>query len=169
MSIEADMFQPPSNAFHDRFHLARHHHKTYNGHRRRSFRQDDVDELVELRARQRTFDGAYVRAALGNLGYALIILQVFSVEFAKIGLIYVVLAVLLLLISFYRGRRSDHDFADIYRPVYTIVPNDPTSALAPVGPRLWGRPFRTSGDFVVLVGMVVTGLYLALFIFVMKL
>lgn len=55
---------------------------------------------MELRARQRTFDGAfvrgdrvrelmvrgagaYMRAALANFGYALIILKVFAPEFAK--------------------------------------------------------------------------------------
>ncbi|KAL8291505.1 hypothetical protein RQP46_002483 [Phenoliferia psychrophenolica] len=100
------------------------------GHRRKSFTDDDIDELVELRARQRTFDGAYIRAALGNFGYACIILKVFDAEFAK-GAI-------------------------------TTLP------LAP-GPRIWGRNFRTSGDVVVLVGVVVTGLYAGLFAVVLKL
>ena len=38
----------------------------------------DVNELVELRARQRTFHGAYSRTAIGALGYALTILRLFD-------------------------------------------------------------------------------------------
>lgn len=57
----------------------------FHNHRRGSFlaRDEDIDELVEIRARQRTFEGAYVRTALGNLGYSCLILRVFSTEFAK--------------------------------------------------------------------------------------
>ena len=36
---------------------------------------------VELRARQRTFDGAYGRSALSNLGYALTVLRLFDKRF----------------------------------------------------------------------------------------
>jgi hypothetical protein len=41
----------------------------------------DAAELVELRARQRTFGGAYSRTALGCLGYALTILKLFDRRF----------------------------------------------------------------------------------------
>ena len=51
------------------------------GHRRQSFQAADVNELVELRARQRTFHGAYIRTALGSLGYALTILRLFDPKF----------------------------------------------------------------------------------------
>ena len=37
---------------------------------------------VELRARQRTFDGAYTRGALANLGYSLTILRLFDKRFS---------------------------------------------------------------------------------------
>ncbi len=42
-----------------------------------------MSELVELRARQRTFHGAYSRSAMGNLGYALTILRLFDHRFYK--------------------------------------------------------------------------------------
>ena len=45
------------------------------GHRRQSFVAQDLNELVELRARQRTFHGAYSRTALGSLGYGITILR----------------------------------------------------------------------------------------------
>ncbi|BGP19772.1 hypothetical protein JCM10213_006434 [Rhodosporidiobolus nylandii] len=140
-------------------------HRTYYGHRRASWVvTDDADAVIELRARQRTFDGAYTRTALGNLGYALVVLKVFDPSFARIGLIYVILAILLLIIATFRRRRSDHDFADSYRPT--------TAAASPsqkASERLWGREFRTSGDTVVLIGVVCAGLYIALFVSIMRL
>lgn len=55
----------------------------YRGHRRQSFVAQDVNELVELRARQRTFHGAYNRTAIGALGYALTILRLFDRDFYR--------------------------------------------------------------------------------------
>ncbi|BGP51477.1 hypothetical protein JCM10450v2_007419 [Rhodotorula kratochvilovae] len=133
------------------------------GHRRKSWVVEDADELVELRARSRTFDGAYTRTALGNLGYALVVLKIFTAEFARIGLIYVILAVLVMLIAQLRRRRSDHDFADTHRP------SDPAQAAVQASQRIWGREFRTSGDVVVLLGVVCTALYVAIFVLVMQL
>ncbi|EGO28696.1 hypothetical protein SERLADRAFT_380699, partial [Serpula lacrymans var. lacrymans S7.9] len=43
----------------------------------------DINELVELRARHRTFDGAYRRTALANLGYSLTVLRLFDVRFYR--------------------------------------------------------------------------------------
>ena len=56
----------------------RAHLSPSRGHRADSYVAIDLNELVELRARQRTFDGAYGRTALGNLGYALTILKLFD-------------------------------------------------------------------------------------------
>ena len=53
------------------------------GHRRYSFVASDVNELQEIRARQRTFHGAYNRTALGTLGYAVVILRLFDSRFHK--------------------------------------------------------------------------------------
>ncbi|KAI0263665.1 hypothetical protein BGY98DRAFT_1092125 [Russula aff. rugulosa BPL654] len=55
----------------------------YHGHRRNSFICADVDELVELRAHQRTYNGAYVRTALGILGFALAVLRLFDRKFYR--------------------------------------------------------------------------------------
>ncbi|KAH9033059.1 hypothetical protein EDB84DRAFT_1588404 [Lactarius hengduanensis] len=69
--------------------------RRYRGHRAHSFISADVDQLVELRARQRTFNGAYTRTALGNLGYSLAVLRLFDRRFYHIGLLYAFLAVFL--------------------------------------------------------------------------
>lgn len=33
---------------------------------------------------------------------------------------------------------------------------------------MWGRNFKTSGDVVVLIGFVVTGLYIAMFVLILE-
>lgn len=38
---------------------------------------------VEIRARQRTFDGAYARGALADLGYGVTILRLFDKRFSQ--------------------------------------------------------------------------------------
>lgn len=53
------------------------------GHRAQSFTTIDLTELVEIRARQRTFEGAYARTALGNLGYSLTVLKLFDRRFYR--------------------------------------------------------------------------------------
>jgi hypothetical protein len=67
------------------FALVLEHHVAYlcSGHRRESFICADVDELVELRASQRTYNGAYVRTALGTLGYSLTVLRLFDRQFYR--------------------------------------------------------------------------------------
>lgn len=42
-------------------------------------------ELVEIRAAQRTFEGAYVRTSLGQFSFALVVLKIFTSEFYSIG------------------------------------------------------------------------------------
>ncbi|KAK9894853.1 hypothetical protein P389DRAFT_85436 [Cystobasidium minutum MCA 4210] len=137
-------------------HMSRH---TYHGHRRASFITKDIDELTELRARQRTFEGAYQRTALGMAVYACIILKIFSKPFAKIGIIYVVMAALLILISIARRRQSMHDFADQYQkgPDYR-----------PGGKRYWGREFKTVGNLVIFLCCAIGGLELAVLVVLMR-
>lgn len=60
------------------------------------------DELVDLRALQRTFDGAYTRTALAQLSYAILILRLFERDFYWCGLVYTLLAVQLVGVATYR-------------------------------------------------------------------
>jgi len=43
-------------------------------------------ELVEIRAAQRTFEGAYIRTSLSQFSFALIVLKIFTSEFYSIGM-----------------------------------------------------------------------------------
>ena len=42
-------------------------------------------ELVEIRAAQRTFEGAYIRTSLGQFSFSLVVLKIFTAEFYSIG------------------------------------------------------------------------------------
>ena len=54
---------------------------TYRGRRRDSYAPIDRAEMQELRARMRTYDQAYIRTALMNLGYSVVILKLFDRRF----------------------------------------------------------------------------------------
>ncbi|KAF5544078.1 hypothetical protein FMEXI_6714 [Fusarium mexicanum] len=92
------MFQPhPGDQFHLRLHRARSVVLT-------------TQELVEVRAAQRTFEGAYVRTALGQFSFALIILKVFTEEFYAIGALFAVYGVAVMLVAIYRRYEGQNQF-----------------------------------------------------------
>ena len=137
-----------------------------------------MNELIEIRARQRTFDGAYSRTALGNLSYALAVLRLFDRRFHRsehylhslshrlspaygslisdhtVGVLYAALAGFLFLAAFFRARHSRHDFADRHKEV---ISNRPvvTKTKGQEGARIFGRPFVTAGWIVVAVSAIV--------------
>jgi len=143
-------------------------HRRYRGHRAQSFVCADVNQLIELRASQRTYNGAYVRTALGNLGFSLTVLRLFDRRFYRIGILYAVLAFLLCVCAFLRARHSRHSLAD------TDDSDDTVNILAipTVGQehkQSFGRPFVTAGRIVALVACVVAGTEIALLVLVLQL
>ncbi|EPQ32204.1 uncharacterized protein PFL1_00401 [Pseudozyma flocculosa PF-1] len=64
------------------------------------------EDLVDYRAVQRTFDGAYARTALGQLCYAVVILRLFQEKFFYVGLAYSLFAVGFIPIAVYRYRNA---------------------------------------------------------------
>ncbi|KAH9957467.1 hypothetical protein BGW80DRAFT_1381391, partial [Lactifluus volemus] len=139
----------------------------YQGHRAHSYLVEDVDRLTELRASQRTYNGAYMRTALGNLGFSLTVLRLFDRLFYRIGIVYAVLAFLLCVCAFFRARYARYDIAD------TDDADDTLSSLAipTVGQehkQSFGRPFVTAGNIVALVAFVVAGTEIALFVLVLQ-
>lgn len=136
----------------------------YRGHRRQSYVASDINELVEIRARQRTFHGAYSRTALGSLGYALTILRLFDTRFRKIGLLFASLGALLLFISFTRARHSTHDFADRHE---ADAPHQGLSSVGQEGGRNYGRPFVTAGWIVIQVTVVVAAVEIGMLILIL--
>lgn len=153
--------------------------------------------MVELRARQRTFHGAYSRTALGNLGYALTIVRLFDHRFLHskstrsessprphylqtninasspsplVGLLFGVLAGMLFILAFLRARHSRHDFAD--RPTNGKSMEDYEPPVITVGQkrdRIFGRPFITAGWIVVAVTLAVLAAEVGLLVMVLRL
>ncbi|KIW68029.1 hypothetical protein PV04_04002 [Phialophora macrospora] len=78
-------------------------------HRARSVELTN-DELVEIRAAQRTFEGAYVRTALSQLSFSLVVLKIFTSEFYSIGALFAAYAFTLLLVSAYRRQQGNRQF-----------------------------------------------------------
>ncbi|KAI0046162.1 hypothetical protein FA95DRAFT_1583134 [Auriscalpium vulgare] len=156
--------------------------RRYRGHRAHSFVPADVAELVELRARERTFDGAYARTALTNMGYALAVLKLFDPRFYRIGIIYAALAVLLFLVAFFRARHSQHDLADRGRDEDAVseeeeeegdggAADDHPEGIASRGQegKILGRPFVTAGWIVVAVAGIVAATEVTLLVLLVQL
>ncbi|KAJ6554492.1 hypothetical protein B0H19DRAFT_148895 [Mycena capillaripes] len=145
----------------------------YRGHRANSFQATDLTELVELRARQRTFHGAYSRTALSNLGYSLTILRLFDPRFYRIGLLFAVLGASLYVMAFMRARHSRHDFADYDKPESSDTPSaqraqDVIRTKGQESTRIFGRPFITAGWIVIAVATIVAGVEIGLLVLVLK-
>jgi uncharacterized membrane protein YidH (DUF202 family) len=129
----------PSDHYHLRLHRARSVTLTPN-------------ELVEVRAAQRTFEGAYVRTAISQFSFALVVLKIFTAEFYSIGALFAVYGAGVLAVSLWRRHEGN-------KAVFCEVAED--------GVRR-GR-FKSSGNVVV----VLTGLsivaYGCLLLLVMRL
>ncbi|KAG2151007.1 uncharacterized protein EDB93DRAFT_1083769, partial [Suillus bovinus] len=138
----------------------------YRGHREESCRPIDVLELTELRARNRTFNGAYRRTAIAALGYALTTLRLFDSRFLRIGILYLVLSILLFTLGFIRDRNSRHDFSDGSKTSALYDQALPT--LGQEDRREYGRPFITAGRDVVAVGALVMIVEILLLVFVLQ-
>ncbi|KAG6889690.1 hypothetical protein C0995_015438 [Termitomyces sp. Mi166 len=140
-------------------------------HRADSFQAEDLNELVEIRARQRTFHGAYTRTAIGNLGSALTVLRLFDRRFYRIGILFAVLGTLLMILSFLRARHSDHDFDEKWKDP-KLREERHRAAIKTVGQegtRIFGRPFITAGWIVLAVACVVAVVEIGLLVLIIQL
>uniref|UniRef100_V5EA60 DUF202 domain-containing protein n=1 Tax=Kalmanozyma brasiliensis (strain GHG001) TaxID=1365824 RepID=V5EA60_KALBG len=63
-------------------------------------------DLLDYRAVQRTFDGAYARTALGQLCYATVILRLFQPKFFYVGLVYAILGMGFIPVAIFRYRMA---------------------------------------------------------------
>jgi hypothetical protein len=91
-------------------------------------------EIVEIRAAQRTFEGAYVRTALSQFSFALIVLKIFTAEFYSIGALFAAYGTAMLIISLYRRQQGNRQF-------FTEIGLDGLNR----------TKFRTSGNVVVVL------------------
>lgn len=107
---------------------------------------------MELRAAQRTFEGAYVRTALGQFSFALVVFKIFTAEFYAIGALFAVYGTLVLIASLFRRYQGNKQF-------FQEIGED----------GLNHKKFRTSGNMVVLLTTLSVALYVVLLVLTLRL
>lgn len=111
-----------------------------------------AQELVEIRAAQRTFEGAYIRTALGQFSFALVVLKIFTAEFYSIGALFATYGAGILVVSMYRRYEGNRQF------------------FSETGADGLGRKrFRTSGNAVVVLTALSIAAYSSLIVLTVKL
>ena len=110
------------------------------------------DELVEIRAAQRTFEGAYVRTSLSQFSFALVVLKIFTSEFYSIGALFAVYGAGVLAVSAYRRQQGNKQF-------FSEVD----------GHGLGRKKFRTSGNVVVVLTALSCAAYISLLVLTLRL
>ncbi|OQN95964.1 hypothetical protein B0A48_17907 [Cryoendolithus antarcticus] len=109
-------------------------------------------ELVEIRAAQRTFEGAYMRTSLGQFSFALIVLKIFTREFYSIGALFAVYGAGVLGVSAFRRMQGNRQF-------FSEVGDDGLSR----------KRFRTSGNVVVVLTSLSVAAYITLLVLTLRL
>lgn len=102
-------------------------------------------EMVEVRAAQRTFEGAYVRTALSQFSFALVVLKIFTAEFYSIGALFAIYGAGVLIIGLARRSQGNRQFF---------------SELGDDG--IHRHKFRTSGNAVVVLSALSIAAYICL-------
>ncbi|PGH13769.1 hypothetical protein AJ79_03468 [Helicocarpus griseus UAMH5409] len=110
------------------------------------------DEIVEVRAAQRTFEGAYIRTSLSQFSFALIILKIFTAEFYSIGALFAVYGAGVLTIGLFRRQQGNRQF-------FNEVGVD----------GLQRRKFRTSGNVVLVLTALSIAAYMCLLVLTLTL
>ncbi|GAB1310954.1 DUF202 domain-containing protein [Madurella fahalii] len=125
-------------------------------------------ELVEIRAAQRTFEGAYMRTALSQFSFSLVVLKIFTSEFYPIGALLACYGVAVLLVAVYRRYEGNRQFFDSWEEENSGASETSSSASTGMGDgqgvnagglsrartMVVKKKFRTSGNSVgFLVGL----------------
>ncbi|GKT48316.1 uncharacterized protein ColSpa_08497 [Colletotrichum spaethianum] len=134
-----------SRLAHQRFHHSRIPKTTY------TCAFTGRGQLVEIRAAQRTFEGAYMRTALSQFSFALIILKIFTSEFYAIGALFAVYGAAVMLVAIFRRHEGNRQF-------FTSPKEDEHGAVSVV------RKFRTSGNSVALLTVLSLAAYVTLLV-----
>ncbi|KAB5536478.1 hypothetical protein GE09DRAFT_328841 [Coniochaeta sp. 2T2.1] len=123
-------------------------------------------ELVEVRAAQRTFEGAYMRTALSQFSFSLIILKIFTSEFYTIGALFAVYGAAIMLVAAYRRYEGNRQFFDD-EVEETTTEDEFDRRAGEVGRRsvvVVKKKFRTSGNTVALLMALSLGAYVSLMV-----
>lgn len=100
---------------------------------------------LDIRAHQRTYDGAYSRTAIGSLAFSMLIIKLFSREFLPIGTIYTIYGCVVFLIGMVKAKSVDFYYNPTKNKEY----------------------FKTSSNSIILLGSVSLICYVILFVLVL--
>lgn len=116
---------------------------------RRHSRLDDLSNGLKLdvRAHQRTYEGAYTRTAILCLSFSIVVVKLFSSEFLPIATVYTAYGCLLYFFGVIKAGTVDTYF----------------------NPDKKEEEFRTAGDLVLLLTSISLATYLALLVLVARL
>ncbi|KAI5305783.1 cysteine protease [Ascosphaera pollenicola] len=106
-------------------------------------------DIVEVRAAQRTFEGAYMRTSLSLLSFALVVLKIFTREFYRIGALFAAYGAGVFIIAIVRRKRCNKT-------------NDSSSSSSE-------QTFRTSGNVVVMLSGLSLAAYVVLLVLIARL
>lgn len=101
---------------------------------------------LDVRAHQRTYEGAYTRTAIGCLSFSILIIKLFSTEFLPIGTVYTAYGCLF----YFIGVVKAHSVDIFYNPKKDM------------------EMFKTSGDSVLLLSVISLASYVALLVLIVR-
>ncbi|KAI5780286.1 hypothetical protein DFH27DRAFT_617928 [Peziza echinospora] len=113
-------------------------------------------ELIEMRAIQRTFEGAYTRTALSQFSFSLLVLKIFTHEFYSVGALFAVFGTCIYGVSLLRRSEGNKQF-------FVDTKTNSEGAVEEEE-----RMFRTSGNVVFLVTGMSVAAYVALLVLVLR-
>ncbi|KAG7808810.1 hypothetical protein KL921_003892 [Ogataea angusta] len=105
-------------------------------------------QKLDIRAHQRTYQGAYIRTCLGCLSFSLIVLKLFTAQFYHIGLVFNCYGLLICGIAYLRSKNMDLYF------------HGPTREI---------ECFKTSGNVVLWLTAISLGCYITLLTLISRL
>lgn len=140
---------------------------------RRPSRLDDrltKAQKLDIRAHQRTYQGAYIRTCIGSLSFSLLVMKLFSKEFMSIGLVFQVYSLLICVIGYHRASNMDLYFIDFskgdwYKDLRTI--DEANGSCETINGHVIVDNkyyFKTSGNYVVWLSLITGSCYIVLFV-----
>lgn len=108
-------------------------------------------QKLDIRAHQRTYQGAYIRTCIGTLSFSLLVMKLFSREFLSIGLVFQIYSLLLCVIGYSRGNNLDLYFVNLN--------NEDQDEMSETN-----FYFKTSGNYVLWLSLITGSCFIVLFV-----
>ncbi|GMG39097.1 unnamed protein product [Ambrosiozyma monospora] len=135
---------------------------------RKPSRLDGLDtqaQKLDIRAHQRTYQGAYVRTCLGCLSFSLLIMKLFSKEFMPIGLVFQIYSLLICIIGYFRSKNLDLYFINFSDPEWFKNYDWDLDGDGELDNNYY---FKTSGNYVLWLTVISGACYLVLFVLLLR-